>query len=78
MRQEDVANREAVLVDRREQQIDVVSGVDDHALPCFLAADDKPVLHERRDRPCLENHVSLLNLLILALRGMGTNMQKPR
>ena len=31
--QEHVANREAVLVHRFEEQIDVVSGVDYHALP---------------------------------------------
>ena len=35
---QDVADRELVPRHRREQQIDVVAGVDDDAFPCFFAA----------------------------------------
>ena len=59
VRQQNVANREAVRLDGREEQLDVVSGVDDDAFPRLLAAKHKTVLHERRGRPCLQDHVSL-------------------
>ena len=59
VRQQNVANREAVLLDGLEEQLDVVSRVDDDAFPRLLAAKHKTVLHERRGRPCLQDHVSL-------------------
>ena len=56
VRQQDVANRQLVLVDRREQLADFVARIDDDCLPGVLAADDEAVLEEGRYRACLENH----------------------
>ena len=45
--QQDVADREPVLLDRRQELVDLVAGVDDDALAGVLAADDESVLEER-------------------------------
>src|SRR5688500_11767181 len=54
--QQDVLDRKTMALRWLEQQIDVVSRVDDDALPGFVAPDHESVLHERRDRSRFKNH----------------------
>ena len=56
MGQQDVANCQAMLLDGREQVIDLVARIDDDPLAGVLAANHIAVLEERPDRPGLENH----------------------
>ena len=56
MSEQDVANREPMVSDRLEEQLDVVARVDDDAFPGVLAAQDEAVFLEGWDRPRLQNH----------------------
>ncbi len=55
--EQDVSDRQAgVRSIDDEQLVDLVAGVDEHAFPSVLAADDIAVLEERSDGARLEQH----------------------
>jgi len=54
--QKDVLDLEFVIADRREQSVDFIAGIDDHALARALAADDESILVERGLRANFDNH----------------------
>jgi hypothetical protein len=45
-----------MIADRREQSVDFIAGIDDHALARALAADDESILVERGLRANFDNH----------------------
>ena len=54
--QQDADDRERVLRGRGKQLVDFVTGIDDHTLPCLVAADDESVLEKGLDRTPLDDH----------------------
>ena len=54
--EQDVLDHDVAVADSREDLVDLVAGIDDDRLPGALAADDEPVLVERRDRSDFEDH----------------------
>ena len=58
MREQDVPDVELVCLDRGQQLIDLVAGIDQHAGPGALAPHHESVLEERRHRPDIQNHAN--------------------
>ena len=54
--QQDVVDRQPVSLDRRQQLLDLVAGVDEHAFPSVLTAEDIAVFEERSDGARLYQH----------------------
>jgi hypothetical protein len=54
--EQDVANRQPVLLDGGEQQIDLVAGIDDDPLVRLFAAQNEAVLEEGSGGVDFDNH----------------------
>jgi len=54
--QKDGVHVQRMPLDCRQQQVHVVTRVDDDPLPCRLTAENEAILHERRYRTGLQDH----------------------
>jgi CheY-like chemotaxis protein len=54
--QQDVTDAQRLPLCEYQQLLDLVTGIDQHRLPCVLAANYEPVLEERSDRLSLDYH----------------------
>jgi CheY-like chemotaxis protein len=61
VRQENVANRQRVPPDKRQQSLDFVAGINQEALARLLAGDDEAVFEEWPNRLCLNPHAAYDN-----------------
>jgi hypothetical protein len=61
VRQQDVADVQVRAVDNVEEQVDLVTRVDDHAVPGFLAGEHVAILVERGSLADLEEHLGMIN-----------------
>jgi len=54
--QQDVAKAQRLTLRKHQQLLDLVTGIDQHRLAGFLAAEHEPVLEKRADRLSLDYH----------------------